>query len=473
MHQDNVNLLITQRHELIHELIALTKDKFYRVIYDIYTLAKSKKSPREYILRDFQMSLKDIASWNAAQVKGVSNRFKPVTPTPVVTVNAPITDSTDPTQQNTAESNTCSIEAPIALPTTQEPQPTQSIETLLRNIHVLNQQLFPSEVNILEAKENSLDLVDSFIHLACLNIAREIWRKAFFMYEIIDRNNYSQYYEQVENIITNAVKTTIRRQSNIDAICAAVAATAVSKAPYQDPHENLDHQHYNDHSHDAVIMDGPHYDTYDDGYREGFDQGRAPSPVPSYHEDYQHQDVESVCTEQALEQFMQDNQHARNVPLPPSRQSSQRSLGSHHSYRSHGSKQSDGHKSCKSISVASQSSHSSDVTVSHKPAHSAPPSSSSNSSYSSSSSEASYSSASDDDTLSTSTGSSSSSSSSHRSKHRRSHHHGTKDRKRRSKEKLAFLTQPSNLKYKKYHDTKCTLALMNQNKLRKLKNKFM
>lgn len=176
MDNDTLNLQITKRHELISELITLTKDKFYNIIVHIYQKAKETNKAKEYIIRDFQIQLREVASWDIERIKDIGNNFK---------------------------------ERANALP------------QILQNIHTLNQRLFPSEVCVIEM-DKSLDLLENFIKIACLNIAREIWKKAYFVYEVVDRKNYSQYQESIEKLIVTSIKTTIRRQSNIDAICASL-----------------------------------------------------------------------------------------------------------------------------------------------------------------------------------------------------------------------------------------------------------
>jgi hypothetical protein len=433
MHRDNINLLITQRQELINELIALTKDRFYRVMFDIYMRAKGKKSPREYIVRDFQLQLKEITTWDASAIKAVSSAFKK---TPVV-------------QSEREKSVDGDEEYHQQVAVTGRDEQQQCIEMVLHNIHVLNQKLFPSEVKMLKSSDSSLDLIDNFILVASLNIAREIWKKAFFMYEIVDHNNYSQYYEHVENIIVNSIKTTIRRQSNIEAICASVSASEHNNG-LRAHEEVADNDHDHDHEH-VERLKSPFEDI---------------STCPQHFEEYSSKDSEaskddSIATEQALRQFLIAN-HKKSRDQGMSRSSSRHlsEIYENEDKHKHSSKSAPPNRSYsrKSVSVKSSFGPSSSGS---RPSHSS-------SDYNSDSDSSGVSDSSSTSSRTDSTQSSSSSSSS-----------GTRiiknnKKDKNSKEKKAFMKLPADrLKYEKYHDPRMTITLMNQSKLKKLRNKFM
>lgn len=168
---DNVNVHITQRQELISELITLTKDKFFGIMKSIYQQAKDKSKYPEFILRDFQTELEMVSTWTTNDVVDNTYRFKNV---------------------------------------------HDNLTSILSNIHIINQSLFPGELNVLNTDD--LDIVQGFIKVACLQIARELWKKPYILYEILERNQYTKNIVFIDKIITNSIKTTIRRQSNISAV---------------------------------------------------------------------------------------------------------------------------------------------------------------------------------------------------------------------------------------------------------------
>lgn len=164
MESDFLTFKNAQRKELIDELISLSKQHFVHLFKHIFeTTVKSNVYP-EKLLREFQDNLSKTKNWNNIEIKDISNSFP-------------------------------------------------DILNLINNIFNLNRQLFPNESELIT--DHDFDNKERFIKYTCLDIAREIWKKPFLFHEISKQLNYCNNDECVDKIITNCIKTFIRRQSNL------------------------------------------------------------------------------------------------------------------------------------------------------------------------------------------------------------------------------------------------------------------
>ena len=166
-------VLLTQRGELVQELILVARDRFFDMITQIYNKTKKKSPKKEYLLRNFQDELEEIPEWTPDDVFAESNpSFREV---------------------------------------------KREVTGLLTTIHDLNNQLFPqSSVHSVDNRthDTEQDHFQRFVKMAMIHIAREFWKMPYLMHSFHDKNLFT-IKPEIDKIIVQAIKTTIRRQSTL------------------------------------------------------------------------------------------------------------------------------------------------------------------------------------------------------------------------------------------------------------------
>lgn len=155
-------ILITKRHDYISEVVVATKDKFIAGIQEVYMTAKAKNELRKYILRDFQLELKDIADWDDDKLRLEQARF---------------------------------VE-------------TKKMRTYIQSIFETNSVIYEGEHKVVSREA---DVMREFVHGTYLQIARELWKRPNIMQEIMEKKQLSKNLEYLEKIVVQAIKGTLRR----------------------------------------------------------------------------------------------------------------------------------------------------------------------------------------------------------------------------------------------------------------------
>jgi len=101
--QGSCEIQITQRKDLILELIDTSMEKFFLIFEKIFLNTIQKNKYHEYLLRDFQDELETIPQWTVEDVREYMKPFVEI---------------------------------------------RSEVNCFLSNIHVLNKQLYPSEIQI-------------------------------------------------------------------------------------------------------------------------------------------------------------------------------------------------------------------------------------------------------------------------------------------------------------------------------------
>lgn len=142
----------TLRHETISRIIFLTKDYFINLFQGIYEKAVAEKRSNRYILKDFQLQIKQFC---LSDVSYIDDQIK----------------------------NTY-----------------QDIAGLIKVLEDISHVTFPLD----------------FWKTCCLNMAREIWMKPYLFYENIPEQDYISNRIAAEKIVTNCLKTFLRQTAVIN-----------------------------------------------------------------------------------------------------------------------------------------------------------------------------------------------------------------------------------------------------------------
>ena len=189
-------VLLTQRGELVQELVLVARDRFFDIITQIYNKTKKKSPKKEYLLRNFQDELEEIPEWTPDDVFAESNpSFREV---------------------------------------------KREVTGLLTTIHELNNQLFPqSPVQSVDNRthDTEQDHFQRFVKMAMIHIAREFWKMPYLMHSFHDKNDFTIKTE-IDKIIVQAIKTTIRRQSTLTIVYEPERSGGVSVQPAPPSQEN-------------------------------------------------------------------------------------------------------------------------------------------------------------------------------------------------------------------------------------------
>ena len=171
MHKD---IQIEQRRDLIRELIDNSTPIFSTLFKNLYERVARDVKYSEYLLRDFQLALKNIPQWSLQEVEEKMALFSPV---------------------------------------------KNEMKSYLSNIHILNRQLYPSEIQVED--NNELGVLGNFIKKTSLHIARELFKQPIIMHFIV-KNGRIDAEKELHQIIERAIEATIRRQSNLKALRLAL-----------------------------------------------------------------------------------------------------------------------------------------------------------------------------------------------------------------------------------------------------------
>ncbi len=118
------------------------------------------------LLRDFQGELKDVSTWSRSRIKHEADKLRDI----------------------------------------------RGIHSIISEIYRLNKSIYtPLELDF--DIDPKLDIVENFTKNACLNVARDIWRKPHLVYEIIDRKQLAKFQEMLDTLITTNIRLSVRRRA--------------------------------------------------------------------------------------------------------------------------------------------------------------------------------------------------------------------------------------------------------------------
>lgn len=146
-----------ERQELISELVSLTKHSQQAILTRLYDDVKRKCKSNQFVLRDFQLALKDVSLWSDARKREEVERFD------------------------------------IA-----------NIKIVLNHILLLNQELF-------HQKNDAAINASDFVYANILNVAREVWTKPFLLYHRVNKSEYQKNMMALEKLVVGEIKSTVRK----------------------------------------------------------------------------------------------------------------------------------------------------------------------------------------------------------------------------------------------------------------------
>jgi hypothetical protein len=148
---------MTRRNECLSELITLTKDRFLAGLIKMYESAKLRNKDASFILRDLQLTLREIPVWTDERLSDEVSSLKDV----------------------------------------------DRARDLLKAIMTLNSRIYQ-----LTYEEVSLR---TFVHDCYLQIGREIWKKPHLLYDNLPRIEYNKNMVLLERIVIQCIKSIIRK----------------------------------------------------------------------------------------------------------------------------------------------------------------------------------------------------------------------------------------------------------------------
>ena len=157
---------INRVDKLTDELVVLCRNVFSSIVTDIYKSTKKHNRDHNMLLRDFQGELKDVSTWSRSRIKHEADKLRDI----------------------------------------------RGIHSIISEIYRLNKSIYtPLELDF--DIDPKLDIVENFTKNACLNVARDIWRKPHLVYEIIDRKQLTKFQEMLDTLITTNIRLSVRRRA--------------------------------------------------------------------------------------------------------------------------------------------------------------------------------------------------------------------------------------------------------------------
>lgn len=146
-----------ERQELISELVSLTKHSHQAILTRLYDDVKRKCKSNQFVLRDFQLALKDVSLWSDARKREEVERFD-----------------------------------------------ISNVKNVLNHILLLNQELF-------HPKHDAAINASDFVYANILNVAREVWTKPFLLYHRVNKCEYQKNMMALEKLVVGEIKSTVRK----------------------------------------------------------------------------------------------------------------------------------------------------------------------------------------------------------------------------------------------------------------------
>lgn len=166
MEESNSSVLLVRRNEYVSELIASMKEKFMAGMQRVYDTVRALNQNPHMLLRDFQLSCKDIAIWTNDRVEEEVTRFK----------------------------------NPIHL------------AKVLRAIDLLNQRIYTSQGHYSIAASDSMVDFNAFVHQCYLQLGRELWKAPQIMYHGFPRPERHVHQVTLSKLVVSVMKIILRKR---------------------------------------------------------------------------------------------------------------------------------------------------------------------------------------------------------------------------------------------------------------------
>jgi len=163
-----------ERQERISDLICITKHSYQTLLVNLYDDAKRACKSNQFILRDYQLKLKDVSTWSDQKKRDEINKFDMF-----------------------------------------------SIQPILNDIVKMNYLLFET------GSANKQIRGHDFIYSNILNVAREVWTKPFLLYHRVNKQEYQKNMLALEKLIIGEIKSSVRRIDKLDHILVVPPAHLV------------------------------------------------------------------------------------------------------------------------------------------------------------------------------------------------------------------------------------------------------
>lgn len=158
-----------EKINLTEEIIITSKPIFENTILNIYKVVKKNNHDIEFLLRDFQLELRNIKKWKRGEIKQANYKLKRIV----------------------------------------------GFKNLLESLYKLNKKMF--HITELDFKfDESLSTIDNFFKDVCLQIARTLWNQPHVIYEIYDNKMYNKFQHVFEKIIRDSIIFVLRRKARDD-----------------------------------------------------------------------------------------------------------------------------------------------------------------------------------------------------------------------------------------------------------------
>lgn len=160
-------ILLTKRKEYSHEIINLTKERFSSVCKEIYKNACKQNKVARFLLRDFQLELRNVASWGTEEIEQLCKKFHQV----------------------------------------------QSLSRLLYNLHVINFKIFTQGSSCLLPQVPCPDTypIKEFVYNVTLIMARELWRKPQLLYDKVETKIMLENKKEIDKLVLESIKEGLRK----------------------------------------------------------------------------------------------------------------------------------------------------------------------------------------------------------------------------------------------------------------------
>lgn len=162
-------ILLTKRKEYSDEIIQITKERFLSICKDLYKKACTQNRVSRFLLRDFQMELKNVASWSSDDIENKCKKFSEV----------------------------------------------NCLQRLLYNVHAVNIKLFAKGtsikmLNVKIPKPEQYSIKD-FVFTTCLFMARELWKNPSLLYDKVETQEMLKNMKILDKVVVDAIKQGLRK----------------------------------------------------------------------------------------------------------------------------------------------------------------------------------------------------------------------------------------------------------------------
>lgn len=155
-----------EKQLLIDEITMITKEQFKNVFLEIYQKTKSQNKNIDYILRDFQLYLKNATQWKRSQIRDETSKKLKIT----------------------------------------------GLEDLLNRLYNLNRQIYSND-ELDYSFEEKLSVTENFFKDVVLNTCRLLWKSPFIVYELVENKQIYKYQMMFDKIVIDGIFLAIRRKA--------------------------------------------------------------------------------------------------------------------------------------------------------------------------------------------------------------------------------------------------------------------